>query len=156
MNLEENNENKKLKMDIVNPIRNVFTPEEDFQLQIFVKIYGLKNWKKIAELMKTRTARQCRERFKNYLSPQIQNGPWTQHEDNILLEKVSQYGKKWSIISNFFKNRSHVNIKNRFASLLINKRNKIIDKSNLNFQFPERNPEIDEFLLFQNSIDSFW
>lgn len=67
--------------------------------------------------MGTRSAHQCRGRWKSYLLPNIKNPPWTDEED-VLLEKYYQiYGNKWTLISKHFKNRSHINIKNRWTSL---------------------------------------
>lgn len=95
--------------------RQKFTAEEDARLIELVRIHGNKAWKKIASIMKTRTTRQCRERYINYLSPSVTNGPWSAEEDQLLIEKVQEMGPKWSKIVKFFTSRSDVNIKNRYA-----------------------------------------
>ncbi|EAY21746.1 Myb-like DNA-binding domain containing protein [Trichomonas vaginalis G3] len=95
--------------------RQKFTAEEDARLIELVRIHGNKAWKKIASIMKTRTTRQCRERYINYLSPSVTNGPWSAQEDSLLIEKVQEMGPKWSKIAKFFPSRSDVNIKNRYA-----------------------------------------
>lgn len=95
--------------------RQKFTAEEDSRLIELVRIHGNRAWKKIASIMKTRTTRQCRERYINYLSPDVTNGPWSVQEDSLLIEKVHEMGPKWSKIAKFFQNRSDVNIKNRYA-----------------------------------------
>lgn len=97
--------------------RRMFTPEEDL---VIISMFGQqsnKNWNQIASLLKNRTARQVRERFKNYLSPGIKNGPWTREEDQLLRDLYQQYGSKWSKISNHFPSRSEINIKNRWTSI---------------------------------------
>lgn len=96
--------------------RQMFSIEEDDMLSKLVKEYGEKNWRTISKHMPNRTTRQCRERYRNYLSPQIKNGPWTTEEDLLLEQKYLEYGPKWATIAQFFKTRSDVNIKNRWAS----------------------------------------
>ena len=99
-------------------VRVKFTHEEDQKLIELVKQFGDKSWKKIASIMKTRTTRQCRERYINYLNPSLLNGPWTEDEDKLLVEKVKEMGPKWAQIVKCFKARSDVNIKNRYAMLV--------------------------------------
>ncbi|OHT10458.1 hypothetical protein TRFO_20274 [Tritrichomonas foetus] len=97
-------------------VRQMFSPEEDKLLLALVKEYGDKNWRMIAKKMENRTTRQCRERYRNYLSPNLTNGPWTAEEDLLLEQKNFELGPKWATIAQSFKNRSDVNIKNRWAS----------------------------------------
>ncbi|KAH0792087.1 Myb-like DNA-binding domain containing protein [Histomonas meleagridis] len=97
--------------------RQMFSAEEDFMLKNLVARFGDKDWKIIAENMPNRTTKQCRERYKNYLSPNIRNDPWTPEEDKILIQKYSELGPKWSTIASFLDRRSDVNIKNRWTSL---------------------------------------
>ena len=97
-----------------------FSPEEDEKLRILVNELGNKAWKRVAARMGTRTTRQCRERYNNYLEPTLINGPWEKEEDFILIQKVAEIGQKWSKIAEIFRHRSDVNIKNRY-SLLVSK-----------------------------------
>lgn len=53
-----------------------------------------------------RTGKQCRERWKNHLSPQIKKGDWTSEEDNIIMEMKSQLGNQWTRISKYLPGRS--------------------------------------------------
>lgn len=98
-------------------VRQLFSQEEDELLKVLVRQFGDQAWKKIAQQMPNRTPRQCRERYKNYLAPTIQNGPWTEAEDQLLCQKVTELGFKWSSIAKFFTSRSEVNIKNRWTSI---------------------------------------
>lgn len=97
-------------------VRQMFTMDEDDRLCALVKEYGEKNWRTISKHMPNRTTRQCRERYRNYLSPTVKNGPWTPEEDLLLEQKYLEYGPKWATIAQFFRSRSDVNIKNRWAS----------------------------------------
>lgn len=47
------------------PKRQKFTKEEDEQLAKLVKKFGTSDWPKISKEMKTKSARQCRERWTN-------------------------------------------------------------------------------------------
>ena len=95
-------------------LRKKFTPEEDIQLKELVKIHGAKKWIEIAKSMPGRTGRQCRDRFQNYLSPCLTNGPWNKEDDLLLLQKVQVFGSTWSKIIQYFPGRSPNNVKNRY------------------------------------------
>lgn len=95
--------------------RNKFSLEEDHNLVKLVQHFGPNNWKRISSLMKDRTPRQCRERYKKYLSGSFSNEPWTPEEDELLLQKYNELGPKWTVIANFFKSRSNINVRNRYA-----------------------------------------
>lgn len=109
-----------VSIDQPNPnqgFRQLFTPSEDQRLKELVDKFGDKEWKYIARCMPGRTTRQCRERYKNYLDPKFKNKPWTQEENQLLIEKYNEIGPKWSQLSQFFDSRSEVNIKNHWTSL---------------------------------------
>ncbi|OHT04339.1 hypothetical protein TRFO_28164 [Tritrichomonas foetus] len=78
--------------------RNRFSKEEDEQLKALVGQYDEPDWKKIASCLKSRSPRQCRERYNNYLRPDLINGPWSPEEEDLLIEKYEKYGPKWSTI----------------------------------------------------------
>lgn len=149
MEVSKNSENK--------TTRQKFTAEEDARLSELVRIHGNRAWKKIASIMKTRTTRQCRERYINYLSPNVTNGPWSAQEDSLLVEKVHEMGPKWSKIAKFFQNRSDVNIKNRYA-LFVSKgkapplpphHRETSKQSKPPTEIPEKLPEISVDDLFE-------
>jgi len=98
--------------------RHKFTKAEDDLLKRLVDKYGESNWMQVAAQMKTRSPRQCRERFRNYLSDHIVNGPWTLQEEQLLEEKVREHGQKWSVVSQYFETRSDVNVKNHWTALV--------------------------------------
>lgn len=99
------------------PQRKLFSVEEDRMLRLLVMQYGPGDFKKIAAFMPGRTARQVRERYRNYLAPEINNGPWSRQEDDLLRAKFAEFGPKWSKISTFFPSRSDVSVKNRWTSI---------------------------------------
>jgi hypothetical protein len=97
--------------------RRKFTAEEDMRLRGLVEQYGCNNWKVVATQMLWRDAKQCREHWKNYLSPSINLAPWTDEEEELLKEKVAELGPKWAKIAKFFSGRTDTNIKNRWGAM---------------------------------------
>ncbi|KAH1031594.1 hypothetical protein J1N35_043768 [Gossypium stocksii] len=85
------------------PIRRAkggWTPEEDETLRNAVAAFKGKSWKKIAEFFSDRSEVQCLHRWQKVLNPDLVKGPWTQKEDDKIIELVSKYGPtKWSVIA---------------------------------------------------------
>ncbi|KAL6987617.1 Transcription factor myb3r-5 [Sarracenia purpurea var. burkii] len=85
------------------PIRRAkggWTPEEDDTLKRAVAVYQGKCWKKIAEFFPDRSEVQCLHRWQKVLNPELVKGPWTQEEDDKIIDLVSMYGPtKWSAIA---------------------------------------------------------
>ena len=99
-------------------VKHKFTPSEDLRLQELVARNGTNNWKAVARYMPNRTSRQCRERWKYYLSTASTNSDvWTPEEDNLLLEKYSELGPRWATLMLYFRNKTDINLKNRFHRL---------------------------------------
>lgn len=97
--------------------RAKFDAEEDEHLKRVVEKYGTNDWELIAIKIRGRTARQCRERWTNYLNPAIDNSEWTEEEDALLLEKHEEIGRHWKAIAEFFPNRTDIAVKNRWLML---------------------------------------
>jgi hypothetical protein len=68
--------------------------------------------------MVDRTTRQCRDRWKFYLSPSVNCTPWTPEEDRRLVAKYREIGGQWSKLCCYFNNRSLNNVKNRWNSVI--------------------------------------
>ncbi|KAK4767301.1 hypothetical protein SAY86_015051 [Trapa natans] len=85
------------------PIRRAkggWTPEEDETLRTAVATYKGKNWKRIAEFFPDRSEVQCLHRWQKVLNPDLVKGPWTQEEDEQIIDLVKKYGpSKWSLIA---------------------------------------------------------
>ena len=97
--------------------RSKFTPEEDQKLIYIVSTSPEIKWSKVAEIMKNKTSRQCRERYKNYLANGINQSPWTPEEDQVLLKAYAEIGPCWSHMTSLFQGRTCVNIKNHYAKI---------------------------------------
>lgn len=98
--------------------RRPFTVDEDAKLMEIMNHQEFVSWDMVASQMPDRSSRQCRERWVNYLSPNIRNDPWTDTEDQLLLEKINEMGRCWSNIGHFFNGRSENDVKNRWYSHL--------------------------------------
>jgi hypothetical protein len=94
-----------------------FTEEEDDILGRLVRKFGTNNWKQVAQLMRTRNARQCRERWNNYINPALRMGTWTPDEDELLLKQYAIHGSKWNKIAKVFRRRSDLSLRNRWHML---------------------------------------
>ncbi|KAM1271679.1 hypothetical protein ACFX2I_032572 [Malus domestica] len=85
------------------PIRRAkggWTPQEDETLRVAVAAFKGKSWKKIAEFFPDRSEVQCLHRWQKVLNPELVKGPWTQEEDDKIIELVARYGPtKWSLIA---------------------------------------------------------
>ena len=99
-------------------LRDKFTLEEDIKLKYLVSYFGVGNWKIIATAMETKNPRQCRERWRNYLSPNVKVNNWTTNEDFILVNKFAEIGPHWKTIAKFLRGRSPNSIRNRWKLLL--------------------------------------
>lgn len=98
--------------------RIIFSKAEDDKLRRLVEKSGKRpNWKSISAAMKTRSPRQCRERYRNYLNPNIEHSEWTKEEDQIILSQFDLLGHQWKKISGFLPGRTGNSIRNRYHSL---------------------------------------
>jgi hypothetical protein len=101
----------------IRPPKRRFTPREDRTILEMVNGFGTHAWAAIAQQLGGRTARQCRERYRHYLSPVIWSAPWTPEEDQLLRIQYQQHGPKWVQLSTLFPGRTAVNLKNRWVHL---------------------------------------
>lgn len=96
-----------------------WSTDEDNKLIELVQLYGNKNWKKIAEQMKTRNPVQCLHRWSKILQPGLVKGPWTVEEDRKLLQWVKTQGAmKWSMCSELIPGRSGKQCRERWYNNL--------------------------------------
>lgn len=109
--------------------RSLFSPKEDEKLIMLVERCGKKvDWRTISFDMEGRTPRQCRERYNNYLNPNLNKQEWTHFEDEILISQYNKIGSKWQQISEMFAGRTAAAVRNRFL-LLKKKQNSNFSRS---------------------------
>ena len=120
-NIEQLSSNTITKGKKNSPIKwkkNKFTAEEDRKLEGLIQKYGAGDWLNISQMMGTRNPRQCRERWNNYLNPQLRVDPWTIEEDQLLVVKYQELGPHWAKIARCFVHRSDNAVRNRWQLLL--------------------------------------
>ncbi|CAD8204672.1 unnamed protein product [Paramecium pentaurelia] len=88
-------------------------------------------WNAIAKQMKNKTGKQVRRRYKNFLDPNLNHGPMTELEDEMIYKEYLKHGSQWSQISEKMPGRSENMIKNRFYSFI---KQKYLNQPNLYFK----------------------
>lgn len=74
--------------------RRPWTKEEDTLIMKLVQQHGTRKWPLVASKLHARSGKQCRERFKNQLDPNIKKEPWTNEEDLAIVEAQNEIGNK--------------------------------------------------------------
>lgn len=141
------------KKRVENVQRTRFTKEEDELLKYLVNGQTQVKWSEIAQHFPNRTSRQCRERYNNYLRPNLVNGRWTKEEDELLEKLFEIHGPKWSFISKSFNSRSSVNVKNRHATLVSQTSSKKEKSSKIENEFSVINSNEIKTKINQQIID---
>jgi hypothetical protein len=105
---------------VLNPslVKGSWTRQEDEMIIHFVQENGIKDWSKLASLLPGRLGKQCRERWRNHLDPDVNRAPWTDEEDQILIDWHEKIGSKWVKMADYLPGRSDNAIKNRWNSTL--------------------------------------
>gem|GEM_PF-4359820 len=98
--------------------RTSWTKNEDKLLTDAVNKYGAGKWQEIAEMVQTRSRKQCRDHWLEYLDPTRKRGHWTKAEDNYIAQEFSKHGGKWKQITEGLPGRSPGAAKNRWNSFL--------------------------------------
>lgn len=97
--------------------KGTWSKGEDDRLLDAVNRHGIDNWKEVSLEVVGRSAKQCRDRYKLKLDPNINHGPWTKIEDERLLELSQEHGRAWTKIAKFMPGRTENAVKSRISSL---------------------------------------
>ncbi|XP_057950955.1 transcription factor MYB98-like [Malania oleifera] len=127
-----------------NVVKGQWTIEEDRLLIQLVEQYGVRKWSLIAQMLKGRIGKQCRERWHNHLRPNIKKDIWTEEEDRILINAHEEIGNKWAEIAKRLPGRTENNIKNHWNAT----KRRQFSKRKCNSKFPRTST------LLQNYIKS--
>jgi hypothetical protein len=121
------------------PPKSKFTPHEDILLTESVHVHGTSNWLIVASAVPGRNARQCRERWTNYVNPDLTQMEWTERDNAILMESFERFGPKWHRITTFFPGRAKNNVRNHFFGI---QRRKLREQAAQSCEIPEDVAEI--------------
>ena len=97
-----------------------WSKEEDRLLALVVNRYGPSNWDILAKHLFERTGKQCRERYRNMLDPNVRKGNWSAEEDRVILQMHERLGNQWAKISRALIGRTDNAVKNRWHALTKN------------------------------------
>lgn len=115
LNMLSNMKPKRKKQKLGAP-KNLWSPKEDKILETEVSKLGEKAWSEIAAKLPGRVGKQCRDRWRNHLCPEVKKGSWTEKEDQLLFEYREKLGNQWAEIAKHIPGRTDLSVKNRFYS----------------------------------------
>ncbi|OHT02106.1 hypothetical protein TRFO_07304 [Tritrichomonas foetus] len=116
-NTSDENSNYHCPRRKTNIKRDKFLPSEDKLIIDLVKTFG-PDWTRVSlSFGPTRTKRQLRERWQNYLNPSCDPN-YTIEEDELLCELVNELGQKWAKIASKIGNKSAISCRNRHRVLM--------------------------------------
>ncbi|EAY15214.1 Myb-like DNA-binding domain containing protein [Trichomonas vaginalis G3] len=135
--------------------KNKFTLDDDDLLRSLVDEHG-KDWNLVAEHMKTKNARQCKDRYEKYLAPHLNLSPFTIEEDIQLLTLYKKFGCRWIKISELMPGRSDVAIKARFR--LLKRHGKTIQnlKKEKNQSLKNKEPKCEPGNTFYEQLENIF
>ncbi|KFY09943.1 hypothetical protein V492_05281 [Pseudogymnoascus sp. VKM F-4246] len=92
--------------------RGPWSQSEDAYLTQLVHTQGPLNWVRIAQLIGSRSPKQCRERYHQNLKPTLNHEPISPEEGLLIERLVSEIGKRWAEIARRLHGRSDNAVKN--------------------------------------------
>lgn len=101
--------------------KNVWDPDEDLKLLKTVEKHRIGDyipWGKVAYHMEGRTKTQVFNRWTYSVNPRIRKGRFTPDEDIMILVGVKMWGEDFQRISNFLKERTTCQIRDRYKHYL--------------------------------------
>lgn len=76
----------------------VWTNVEDEILKAAIAKYGLNQWSRVSSLLPKKSAKQCKQRWKEWLDPRIKKLDWDRSEDEKLLRLIKLRPNQWNSI----------------------------------------------------------
>lgn len=79
----------------------VWKNSEDEILKAAIMKYGFNQWSRISSLLPRKSAKQCKQRWYEWLDPSIKKTEWTREEDEKLLQLARVFPSQWRTIAPF-------------------------------------------------------
>ena len=103
--------------------RRLWSTEEDMALEkLMISQPSPPQWDTVAAQMAglkfDKSAKQCKDRWLNNLSPLLNKNKWSLGESKELFKQYLLNGNKWKLISNIFTGRTDNAVKNQFFSVI--------------------------------------
>ncbi|KAM3141523.1 hypothetical protein pb186bvf_006387 [Paramecium bursaria] len=99
--------------------RRPWTEEEDQKLKSIVESQITVDWELAAQLLKSRTAKLCRERYNKHLKNNAdEDYNFTANDDDQLFSLIRQNGFQWTMIATRFPGKTDLSVKNQYHAVV--------------------------------------
>jgi hypothetical protein len=95
-----------------------WTNTEDEILKAGMQKYGMNNWERVASLIDTHSARECKDRWYQFLDPTINKGEWSRAEEEKLVEYHDLFPEQWAVIASQIERRTAWQCEQHYEALL--------------------------------------
>lgn len=133
--------------------RGPWSQQEDAYLCQLVSTQGALNWVRIAQLISTRSPKQCRERYHQNLKPSLNHEPISAEEGLMIEDMVAKTGKRWAEIARRLNGRSDNAVKNWWNGSM-NRRKRVVLKRRTSTHGQHDFDERTQTLSFPRQLNS--